>query len=58
MMSTTNKLTFVWEQLQKAILAAELDFSLPDRADVQNAINGSDDELAESLINRFNLIEK
>lgn len=58
MMSTTNKLTFVWEQLQKAILATRLEFTLPSRTDVQNAINGSDVELAESLINRFNLIEK
>ena len=55
MMSTTAKLSFVWKQLWKALKAYQCDFTLPDRNEVQEAINNSNVELAEQLITHYNL---
>lgn len=55
MMSTTAKLSFVWKQLQKALKAYQCDFPLPDRNEVQEAINNSNVQLAEKLITHYNL---
>lgn len=55
MMGSTAKLTFVWKQLQKALKAYQCDYNLPDRNEVQEAINNSNVELAEQLITHYNL---
>ncbi len=56
MMSTTTKLSFVWKQLQKAISACKNGYNIPDKSEVQEAINNSDTELAEYLIIHYNLV--
>ena len=55
MMSTPSKLSFVWKQLQKALRAYQIDYSLPSKDFVQDAINNSNVELAEQLITHYNL---
>lgn len=55
MMSSTAKLSFVWKQLQKALKAYQCDYNLPNRNEVQEAINNSNVELAERLITHYNL---
>ena len=55
MMSSSSKLSFVWRQLQKALKACQINYSLPSRDLVQEAINNSDVELAEKLITHYNL---
>ena len=56
MMNSTARLNFVWKQLSKAISAAKCNAILPSSVDVQNAINNSNVELAETLISRFKLV--
>ena len=55
MMSSSSKLSFVWKQLQKALKACQINYSLPSRDLVQEAINNSNVELAEQLITHYNL---
>ena len=55
MMSSSSKLSFVWRQLQKALKACQINYSLPSRDLVQEAINNSNVELAEQLITHYNL---
>lgn len=55
MMSSSSKLSFVWRQLQKALKACQINYSLPSRDLVQKTINNSDVELAEKLITHYNL---
>lgn len=55
MMSSSSKLSFVWRQLQKALKACQINYSLPSRDLVQKTINNSDVELAEQLITHYNL---
>lgn len=56
MMSSSSKLSFVWRQLQKALKACQINYSLPSRDLVQKTINNSDVELAEKLITHYNLV--
>ena len=56
MMSNTAKLSFVWDQLFKAIFAYENDFDLPSEEDIQNIINNSNSKLAEQIISAYNLV--
>lgn len=56
MMSSAAKLTFVWKQLQKALKAYQVEYSLPDRSEIQEAINNSNVELANQLITHYNLV--
>ena len=55
LMSSSSKLFFVWRQLQKALKACQINYSLPSRDLVQKTINNSDVELAEKLITHYNL---
>ena len=55
MMSTTAKLNFVWNQLQKALLACKRETLRPESDIVQEAINNSNVDLAKSLISSYNL---
>lgn len=55
MMSSLSKLSFVWRQLQKALKACQINYSLPSRDLVQKTINNSNVELAEQLITHYNL---
>ena len=55
MMSTTAKLNFVWNQLQKALLACKRKTLRPESDIVQEAINNSNVDLAKSLISSYNL---
>lgn len=55
MMSSSSKLSFIWRQLQKALKACQINYSLPSRDLVQKTINNSDVELAEQLITHYNL---
>lgn len=56
MMKDDETLTFVWEQLTKAINAYYLGAPLPNTKEVMTAINTSDIALASSLINIYNLV--
>lgn len=56
MMSSAAKLTFVWKQLQKALKAYQAEYNLPDRSEIQEAINNSNVELANQLITHYNLV--
>lgn len=58
MMSTSDKLDFVWNQLQQALYAVKYKLNIPSMTEIQNTINNSDVELAKFLINRYNLSEK
>lgn len=55
MMSSSSKLSFIWKQLQKALKAYQIDYNLPSRDLVQEAINDSNVELAEQLITHYKL---
>lgn len=56
MMGSAAKLSFVWKQLQKAISACLCEYNLPDRNEIQEAINNSNAQLAEKLIIHYNLV--
>ena len=55
MMDSAAKLTFIWEQLQKAVKAYNINYDLPDPEKIQESINNSNVALAKQLINRYNL---
>ena len=55
MMDSVAKLTFIWEQLQKAVKAYNINSNLPDTEEIQESINNSNVALAKQLINRYNL---
>ena len=55
MMDSAAKLTFIWEQLQKAVKAYNINYDLPDPEEIQESINNSNVALAKQLINRYNL---
>ena len=55
MMSSTPKLNFVWNQVMKALKACQVGFNIPGKVEVQDAINNSNVELAERLIEDYNL---
>lgn len=58
MMNSVENLEFVWDQLMCAIAACKLEIPLPSKNDIQNAINKSDVDLAQDLIEEFNLIKR
>lgn len=55
MMDSAAKLTFIWEQLQKAVKAYHINYNLPDPEEIQESINNSNAALAKQLINQYNL---
>lgn len=55
MMGSAAKLNFVWKQIMKALRACQNGFALPDKTEVQDAINNSNVELTEQLISNYNL---
>lgn len=56
MMSNNDLLAFVWKQIEKAITAINHRYPLPRKIDIQKAINHSNSEIAERLIQEYNLI--
>lgn len=57
MMQDTERIEFVFNQVQRAIYAFNHGFNLPDSSVVVTAINNSDEELAKKLINKFSLLD-
>lgn len=55
MMEDSITLSFVWNQLQKAIEACNSNLPLPHSSYVRKAIDESDVELAKALIEKYNL---
>ena len=55
MMDSVAKLTFIWEQLQKAVKAYNVNYDLPDPEEIQESINNSNVALAKQLINKYEL---
>lgn len=56
MMKDSNTLSFLWNQIMKAINAYENSLDLASEEDIIHAINTSDTELAKSLISSYNLV--
>ena len=56
MMNNTARLSFVWDQLEKAFDAYENEYDIPSDDDIQATINNSDVELARALISNYNLV--
>lgn len=56
MMSNENLLTFIWNQIQKALKAINHNYSLPRKTEIQKAINQSNVELANHLIEEYKLV--
>lgn len=55
MMLNKGRLSFIWDQIQKAITAYELSKALPSQTKIQKAINKSDKDVAKTLIDTYNL---